>query len=147
MSDESKPQRMSYEETLAYTQSLRKDVVDNLVSPEDGSPPVGDKEKLDFMLRTLKDMDSTALNDRKNTIDRDNADSSKTVAEAMQQFLVMQGNSNPFERRTDGSAPAVIPDADPEKLGEQSLVEGEGETGVIEETSASFMERMESGGE
>jgi hypothetical protein len=139
---------MNYQETLQFTQSLRKQLVTEYVKPGmEGL--VKDEGSVDRLLKTLKDMDQTALADRKNTIDSSTADSSRDVADAMQKFVHMQMNRNPFERLPDGSvAPAsegatVIPQVNEEKLGEHDLVEGEAEQGVIVESSSDFMARME----
>jgi len=133
--------RLSYEETLAYSQNIRKRVVDNFIKETIPNDP----KDIEIVLKALKDMDTTAINDRKNNIDERNADSSKEVAEAMREMVLMQQNRNPFERNPDGSVEHVpVPEANPEKLGEHELVDGEEEIGVISETSSDFMKRMES---
>lgn len=130
---------LSYEETLAYSQNIRKRIVDKFV----GETIPGDEDTIRLVLSALKDMDNTALQDRKNRIDQSNADSSKEVADAMREFVHMQMNRNPFARQPDGSPVATAPSVDVSKLGEFEIVEGEDEIGIIEETSADFMRRME----
>ena len=136
---------MDYNQTLNYSQHIRKQIVENFV--EDGIPT--DTKELNIVLKALSDMDKTAILDRKNDIDQGNADSSKQVAEAMCEFIQMQQNKNPFQRNADGSVEnnngsvAPPPTVDVEKLGEYDLAEGEGEIGVITETYNEFMARME----
>ena len=140
--NESNEVGLDYNETLKYSQRLRRQIVENFISP-DGKVTTDAKE-LDTVLKALKDMDQTALQDRKNQIDQSGADSSKEVAEAMRDLLAMQMNKNPFQRQPDGTAvPAPLPSIDKAKLGDHLLVKGEEEIGVITETSADFMKRME----
>lgn len=130
---------LDYEATLRFSQGLRRQIVGALTK---GGVPT-DKDSVDMILRSLKDMDATAINDRKNNIDQGMADSSKTVAEAMREFVTLQMNRNPFERTPDGEAkPTTVPTVDLEKLGDFELVAGEDEIGTVQETSAEFMERM-----
>lgn len=144
---EAEPQPvMDYTQTLNYSQTIRKRIVDEFVGH--GKIP-DDPKELNVVLKALGDMDKTALLDRKNEIDQTAADSSKTVAEAMSEFITMQRNSNPFERNVDGTlaAPPLVeskaPEVDVKKLGEYELVEGEGEIGVIAESYTEFVKRME----
>lgn len=138
---------MDYKQTLAYSQDIRKRIVDEFVG--DGRVP-NDPKELNVVLKALGDMDKTALMDRKNEIDQGNADSSKQVAEAMSEFILMQQNRNPFQRSSDGAlieqvpnGNTVTPEVDVEKLGNYELVAGEDEIGVITESYKEFMARME----
>lgn len=142
MSDHDESSIPNYEETLSYSQGIRRRIVDKYFA---GGEVPNDPKDVETVLKALKDMDSTAINDRKNNIDQATADSSKEVATAMRDMVLMQQNRNPFERSSDGSVEenVVIPEANPEKLGEHELVEGEEEIGVIAETSTDFMKRME----
>ncbi len=109
---------------------------------EEGVPK--DPKDVEIVLKALKDMDGTAINDRKNSIEQNAADSSKEGAIALRNMVWMQQNRNPFEREPDGSAKEVpVPQANPEKLGDHELVAGEEEIGVVAETSSDFMKRME----
>jgi len=141
MSEETEaPSVPNYEETLAYSQGIRRTVVDHYMKK--GVPE--DPKDIDTVLKALKDMDSTAINDRKNSIEQNAADSSKEVASALRDMVMMQQNRNPFEREPDGSAKEIpTPQASPEKLGDHDLVDGEHEIGVVSETSTDFMKRME----
>lgn len=131
-------ERLSYEDTLAYSQGLRRQVVDHYM--EVGVPK--DPKDVETVLKALKDMDSTAINDRKNTIDEKTADGSKEVAMALMDVVRMQQNSNPFERQPDGSVPEP-PVASKEQLGDFQLVDGEEEIGVVSEKADDFLKRMD----
>lgn len=140
MSDHEAATIPNYAEILGYSQGIRRTVVDKFM--EEGVPQ--DPKDIEIVLKALKDMDSTAINDRKNSIEQNAADSSKEVATALRDMVMMQQNRNPFERTPDGSAKEVpVPQANPEKLGDHTLVEGEEEIGVVAETSTDFMKRME----
>jgi hypothetical protein len=133
---------LDYQQTLSFSQRIRRRIIDKVM--EDGEVP-NDPKAVDTLLKTLKDMDQTALADRKNQIDQKDSDTSREVADAMRQMLEMQKNANPFARRDDGSvaAPTVVPSVSVEKLGEHKLVEGETEIGVISENCGDFMTRMQ----
>ncbi len=140
MSEKETPGIPNYEETLAYSQGIRRTVVDHYM--QKGVPH--DPKDVETVLKALKDMDGTAINDRKNSIEQNAADSSKEVATALRDMVMMQQNRNPFEREPDGSVREVpVPQANPEKLGDHELVAGEEEIGVVAETSSDFMKRME----
>lgn len=132
---------MDYTETLRYTQSLRKRLVDEYTK-SGMEKLIEDEKSVDRMLKALKDMDTQVLNERKNEIDQHGADSSREVADAMKQLVEMQQNQNPFKRQADGSI-LTVPTVDEGKLGTHDLVEGEAEQGVVMETSGEFFARME----
>lgn len=136
---------MGYQETLQYTQALRKQVVE-AYSQNGMNELIKDEKAVDKMLKALKDMDAQAFGERKNQIEQSTADSSREVAEAMRKFVELQCNANPFMRNPDGSIEGkeqLLPTVDEDKLGEHDLVDGEAEQGVIHETSGEFFTRME----
>lgn len=136
---------MSYEETLHYTQGVRKQIVGKLT--EEGIPADLDTTKV--LLTTLKDMDGTAINDKKVRVEEQNAASNSEIANAVVQYSKMFGDDSPFFRKPDGSAldkdAAAVPSADERRLGEHDLVEGETEIGISMENSREFMDRMQKG--
>jgi len=132
---------MSYEQTLNYTQNIRRKFINKLC---EHSIPT-DPETANLLLKGLKDMDHTAIGDRKNRIDQEGVNSSKDIADAMAQFVRTQNNKNPFMRNPDGSVTEltpVIPKVDESKLGDYEPVPGEADIGVIAETSEEFIGRM-----
>lgn len=133
---------MSYEETLHFTQGVRKDIVGKLT--EEGIPADLDTTKV--LLTTLKDMDGTAINDKKVRVEEQNAASNSEIANAVVQYSKMFGDDSPFFRKPDGSVldkEAAVPVADERRLGDHELVHGETEIGISMENSREFMERMQ----
>ncbi len=139
------PPAFSYDETLAFSQGLRRGVANKLIA---GGIP-SDKEGVELLLKTLKDMDKTAIDSKRTAIEADNAGSSREIAEAMVELAKLGQNQNIFERRPDGSVPALelgvsdnLPEVDEAKLGEHTFVPGEDHIGVVAETASEFYSRM-----
>lgn len=129
-----------YTENLQFSQSIRRRIAEQLTAENIPS----DHKDMDILLRTLKDMDQTTLNERKNQIDESSAGSAKTIADAMNELVKMNLNTNPFQRNPDGSVDeSYIPKIDASKLGDHNLVPGETEIGTVIETSNEFITRME----
>lgn len=128
---------MDYRQTLNYTQRIRKDLVESQVK---GGLP-GDKDGVELLLKTLKEMDGTAINDRRNTIDEGNADNARKVADAMTTFF--RENQNPFRVSDDGDYIPAPPTVNRGKLPKLSHAEGETHIGTITETAEEFNARME----
>lgn len=127
----------SYEDNLRYSQQIRRRIVNDRM--KEGPPK--DKDDVDIVLKALKDMDSTAINDRRNNIEEKNGDNARTVVDAIQQY--MKGvNASPFARNPDGSGHKPLPSFDPNRAGEVTTVPGEMVDGVITETSEEFMHRL-----
>lgn len=130
---------LGYEETLQFSQAVRRRVVRHFTA---GGIP-GDVKEVSVVLKALKDMDTTALDERKNNIEQGNADSARTVAEAAREFIHLQKNRNPFEKTQDDKYAGAIPVIESERLGTFDIVPGETEIGVVIESSADFMKRMD----
>lgn len=128
---------MDYRQTLNYTQRVRKHLVQSQTAR--GLPQ--DKEGVEMLLKTLKDMDGTAINDRRNSIEEGNADSARKVADAMTTFI--RENKNPFRASDDGDVIPGPPTLNREKLPSVTHAEGETHIGTIIETSEEFTDRME----
>ncbi|MNF54730.1 hypothetical protein D3C81_434020 [compost metagenome] len=138
------PDEMTYEQALAFSQRVRRTIVREKLK---GGVP-SDLDEVKLVLSALKDHDTTAINDRKNTIEEGVSQSSADVASNMVELIKMMKNENPFSRAPDGSAPAdhtpraILPNIDESKLGDHELVDGEGLIGTVQETSESFFGRM-----
>lgn len=136
----------NYESEIAYTQKIRKQIIQN--KTENGIS--NDNEEIKILLSALKDHDTTTLTDRKNRIDESTSKSSAEIASAFAEFVKLQDNRNPFERNPDGTVLAseteeptsAIPQVNVERLGEFDVVDGEEEIGTILEDSESFFDRM-----
>lgn len=135
-------QSMLYEETLNFTQDLRKQVAQDIT--KEGIPT--DLDTIKVLLTTLKDMDGTAINDKKVRVEEQNATSNSEIAQAVAQYAKLHGDGSPFKRNPDGSAidtASAIPVINERRLGEHEIVDGELEIGISHETSREFMERMQ----
>ena len=136
---------LEYQEILDYTQGKRKAIAEQLA----GTSIPNDPETLKVLLSTLKDMDRTAIDDRKANIDAQKATNDSDILEAFTQYVHIQKNGNPFMRNPDGSvgatdtAAAPVPAVDVNKLGGDDIPDYVTETGVCSETSADFVKRME----
>lgn len=133
--DENEPV-MDYTETLQFTQRLRKQIARSQTTQ--GIPT--DKESVELLLKTLKDMDGTAINDRRNTIEEGTADSARKVADAMADFV--KSNGNPFMRNEEGDA-VPIPTVNPSRLPQIEHADDEMHIGTVTETQEEFNNRME----
>jgi len=130
---------LGYEGTLRYTQRVRKKVVEEFTN--NGTVVPRDTKEVGVLLKALDGMDRTALDERKNTIDQGNADTSKRVADALHVFIKEQKNTNPFKR--DPNNPhGVIPQIDKTLLGEFEIKPGEKEIGISTESADNFLDRM-----
>lgn len=78
------------EKDLEYTQDIRKQIVTAITLSGDYNKLVNDEDKIDVLLRTLKDIDNVTLNKMKIKSDNDNADkllqSKSLVAELLSKF-------------------------------------------------------------
>lgn len=139
------PDEMTYEQSLAFSQRIRRTIVRDKLKA--GVP--NDLDEVKLVLSALKDHDTTAINDKKNSIEEGVSQSSADVAQNMVELIKMMKNENPFSQRApDGSVNtehtprAILPVIDENKLGAHELVDGEGVIGNVQETSESFFNRM-----
>jgi putative cell wall-binding protein len=127
-----------YEQTLKFTQNIRRKIVNKQM--EKGVP--SDLDTVNVLLKALKDMDSTAINDRRNTIDEGNADTARRVADDMAEFVKNHGN--PFMRNAEGDPILVSsPTLNPSRLPQIEHAQDEAHIGTVTETEEEFNRRME----
>lgn len=138
---------MTYGQALAYSQRIRRRIVRSKMTVTGDIPR--DNDDIKIMLAALKDHDGTEISNKRNAIDASTSASSAEVAHAMVEAVKMLKNENPFSlRAADGSIDpnhtprAILPKVDEDKLGDHELVDGEGEIGVVQETSDTFFNRM-----
>lgn len=139
------PAAFNYDDGLAFSQGLRRGIANKLIA--NGIP--SDKDGVELLLKTLKDMDKTAVDAKRTSIEEDNAGSSREIAESMVELARIAQNRNIFERQPDGSIPALevgvndnLPVVDEAKLGEHTFAPGEDHIGVVGETASEFYARM-----
>lgn len=129
---------MDYAATLAFTQKMRRRLVAK--QTKGGQSVPGDKEGIEVLLKTLKDIDGTAIADRRNTIDEGNADTARNVADSMAAFIAQ--NQNPFIRQPDGFV-APAPTVNRDRLPQVEHVDGETFIGIVAESEEMFTKRMQ----
>lgn len=95
------------------------------------------KERI-FLANLLRDVDASELKRRKLSIEADDADTNRLVAEMTVEAVKQAQNQNPFRRAPDGSA---IPIGNEEKLGGFEFEEGEKLQGTHIETVEDFQNR------
>lgn len=127
------------DDALDFTQSIRKQLANNLCSG--GQMPV-DKDSRNTLLATLSDIDKQALGVARLQQDDKNSANDRAIAERI--ALINRGvQQNPNEIRGDVSAlPARQVIAD-DALGDILTVEGEMTTGIAAENMQEFLTRVE----
>jgi len=128
----------TYEDTLQYTQKVRHRIVSHFT--QDKIPD--DIAELGIVLKALKDMDVSAIDKQRNTIEEQKSGNARAVAEAMAEFLNIQQNGNPFLNKNPGGI-GQVPELDISKLGEHELVPGELEIDTTVEEADAFIQRMD----
>lgn len=131
---------LTYEEQLNLTQNVKHKILHGVMTSRmDGVIPT-DKESIDSMMKVMDSMDKTTIQNRRNQIDQEGNRSAKELVEGIAMFIKQAKNVNPFVGTTadaKGAEPNV------EDLGEFEHANGEGQQGVVNESSEEFNERME----
>ena len=138
MSEGAENKQMSYEETLAYSQGVRKQIVEQFTKDKITT----DTAELGIVLKALKDMDVTAIENKRANTEEKNSDSSRRVAEAMYEFIKIAQNENPFKVK-EGSSVGRIPEIDITQLGEHEIPAGMLDVEVQIEEANDFIARMD----
>lgn len=131
---------LTYEEQLAYTQDIKQEILNRLLTSGMNDTIPTDKDSVTSMMKVIDGMDRTTLADRKNTIEQDNAGNTQVLLQTLAAFVDQAKNTNPFAAP---EADRDIPDVPVEELGTFEHVDGEAEIGTSTEDHASFDARME----
>lgn len=124
---------------LKYSQKLRRVFVESLT--EKGVPTAEDDRKI--FLMALRDMDSTAIAEVKNDIEREGVENDRAAQEIVRKLSEIR----PFGlavSENEGVERNVIPD-DISKIESITVKESELKIGLNMETSAEFLRRMGAG--
>lgn len=132
---------MNHADLLERSQSLKLKLIDALTLNDTKVPT--DKEGAELLLKTLHQLDSTTLGDKRLSIDESINDSSKQVNEAWLKMMRQGGNDDPFKARPGEAVPTVPPTVSIDDLPPRVRVVGEDEIGIISETADDFVRRVE----
>lgn len=129
---------LSYDNILKFSQGIRKDIALEMVAERLPNDP----EQVKLLLNVLKDLDTTALMERKNKIESEGVKSDREIADAFAMLLKQNGNQNIFQAKEPVPVPIEAPVIKPGELGDFQHVEGEMEIGINNETCDEFIKRM-----
>lgn len=135
-------QAMTYEEQLAWGQEIRETIVIQKMSKGIGECSDDD---IDIILKATKDHTQSAIQAKRNQIDKEGHQTTAEALNNMAAFIRAQKNGNPFEITPEeqGRVPTgKVPEVRLEDLPEFDHASGEGHIGVATETSDLFQERM-----
>lgn len=123
-------------EVLSFTRNLRVRLVNKLTT--DGTNLPTDEKAVGALNQTLNDMDRQALVLMRMQQDKKTSDMDRQAAILIQTLNDKTGNTNPFIAATaDYEKPEL--DFDTAQLPQITLLPGETDTGIIEETYDDFM--------
>lgn len=131
---------LDFDAQLKHTQRIKGRVLHKLISGPTGVPE--DKDGVELLLKVADSMDKTTIAKKRLAVDEKKGDDAVSILNAIVQSIQLGGGENPFVRK-EGAAP--VEDQDIGELPSYTGVhaEGEGEIGVIIETSDSFTKRMD----
>ena len=139
---EVKYSELTHEEKLNLTQDIKHRILHGVMTSKvDGTIPT-DKDSIDSMLKVMDSMDRTTIQNRRTQIDAEGNKSARDLVDPMAEFIKRAKNKNPFVGVQGEDNKGAEPEIEEDELGEYTHAKGEGEIGVINETSEEFNERM-----
>lgn len=134
MNTQVKSPEIDLDDTLNFTLNLRRQLVDQLTA--DTTSLLKDKEGMQQTIALLKDLDGTALKIKRLDVDKkgnDNTAEALNVIRAIAETITQ----DPFKHNTGGVV--VSQGADPSKLPEITIIDGETDVGVASNCYDDFM--------
>lgn len=130
-------QTMKPEDVIDFTQSVRKTVADSIIAQ--GVNKLIDEDR-DALLRTLKDMDTTAIGVQRVAVERSGVENDKQAIAIIEQLNKQRpyGMSRPPGEEVD-----YEPDVSNVNLPNVEFSEEEKVVGITNNTSKDFMEKYE----
>lgn len=135
---------LTYEQQLAYTQNIKQQLLEGLMTSGMSDVLPTDKDSIESMMKVMNSMDKVTLTERRNNIDTEGNVNAKELLGTMANFIRNAKNSNPFAVRADENLVGVEPPIDDSELPEFDFVPGQEVVGVVVETYEEFDSRMAS---
>lgn len=130
---------LDFDDQLKHTQRIKGRVLHKLISGAEGLPT--DKDGVELLLKVADSMDKTTVAKRRLQVDEKKGDDAISILNAIAQSVSAGKGQNPFLRSE--STPVDESQDIGELVYEGTHAKGEGEIGVIIETSDHFLPRMD----
>lgn len=131
---------LDFDAQIKHTQRLKGKVLHKLVAGNNGLPT--DKDSVELILKVADSMDKTTIAKKRLAVDAKSSDDASSILNAILLSIQNSGGKHPALIE-NGAAPAASQDIGVLPSFEGSHAVGEGEIGVIIETSDSFTRRMD----
>ncbi len=135
---------MTDDERLAYTQNMRKRLVDDMT--ENGEKMPAEKGDRMVLLQALADIDRSALGNKRIVAAKKDGDENRNTAliiAQMAQIKYQTPSGSPFEGNVIEGEFREVPQLDDRDLPELKLVPGETDIGISSRTFDDFMRESE----
>lgn len=134
-------EELDFEQQLKHTQKIKNRILHKLInSNPDGSIPT-DKDSVELMLKVADSMDKSTIAKKRVAVEEKTGNSAISILMGVAEMVAKGGNTNIFAQGGSGTNTqqdiGQLPDFSDQHAN------GEGEIGVISETSDSFNKRME----
>lgn len=139
MSESTPSPRMTDDEILSFTQTTRKQLVDQIT--QNGMPD--DPKDRTALLHALSDMDQTAINNKRLGAQQKTADADRMALLMIAKMNQAIGNRNPFALPEGQTVESGAVELDESRLPEVTPVEGEMDIGISTLTYDEFMREYE----
>lgn len=132
---------LDFDAQLKHTQNIKNRVLHKLVNGSIGGIP-SDKESVELILKVADSMDKTTIAKKRANTEEKNGNDAVSILNAIAQSIAGSKGENPFVKG-EGNVPSGgvnigdLPDF------QDKHADGEGEIGVILETSDAFTTRMD----
>lgn len=131
---------LDFDDQLKHTQRIKGRVLHKLVSGNDGLPT--DKDSVELILKVADSMDKTTIAKKRLAVDAKSNDDSASILNAILLSIQQSGGKHPALVE-NGAAPVANQDIGSLPSFDGAHAVGEGEIGVIIETSDNFTKRMD----
>lgn len=135
---------LTYEQQLAYTQNIKQQLLDGLMTSGMSNVIPTDKDSIESMMKVMNSMDKVTLTDRRNDIDTEGNVNAKELLGTMADFIRNAKNSNPFAVAAGENLVGIEPPVADDDLPDFEFVPGQEVVGVVVETYEEFDSRMAS---